>query len=128
MLGEDLRKESRNMLVNIIICTLIMWGLTAIAVVPLANRWFANAVAGNSELAPAANLESVSDEMKAKLQRLYNIKFIQADVLILGIAGFIVGLAGLPLIGFAWDAKAWPGLLALIGASFLSYHIAGGTL
>lgn len=112
------------MFVNIIICTLIMWGLTSIAVVPLANRWFANAVANNPELASMANSETLTDEMKTKLQRLYNTKFIQADVLVMGIAGFIAGLAGYPLIGFAWKANAWPGLLALIGASFLSYHFA----
>mgnify|MGYP001614474545 CR=1 FL=1 len=111
------------MLPNIIICTLMMWGLSAIAVVPLSKRLFANAVAGNPALASAANSELIGDEMKAELDRLYNIKFIQADVMVMGIAGFIAGLAGFPLIGFAWKASAWPGLLAMIGASFLSYYI-----
>lgn len=113
------------MLPNIFICTLIMWGLSAIAVVPLSKRLFANAVADNPELASVANSASIGNEMQTRLDRLYNIKFIQADVLVMGIAGFIAGLAGFPLIGFAWKANAWPGLLAMIGASFLSYAMTG---
>lgn len=114
------------MLPNIVICTLIMWGLTAIAVIPLSKMLFAKAVAVNPELVSAVTSEIISEEIKAKLQRLQNIKFIQADVLVMGVAGFISGLAGYPLIGFAWKANAWPGLLAMIVASFLSYHFAGG--
>jgi hypothetical protein len=111
------------MVANVLICTLIMWGLTAIAVVPLAKRMFAKAVASNPEMSLAANSESLSEEMKAKLQSLYNTIFIKADVLVMGIAGFIVGMAGFPMFGFAWKANAWPGLLALMGASFLSYQL-----
>ena len=116
------------MLPNIIICTLMMWGLSAIAVVPLSKKLFASAVAGNPALASVANSGVIGDEKKAELDKLYNIKFIQADVLVMGIAGFIAGLAGFPLIGFAWKASAWPGLLAMIGASFLSYYITGHTI
>jgi hypothetical protein len=111
------------MVANILICTLIMWGLTAIAVVPLAKRMSAKAIASNPELSLVANSESLSEEMKAKIQSLYNTMFIKADMLVMGIAGFIAGLAGFPLIGFAWKANAWPGLLALMGASFLSYQL-----
>ena len=116
------------MVPNIIICTLMMWGLSAIAVVPLSKRLFASAVTGNPTFASAANSELIGDEMKDRLDRLYNSKFIQADMLVMGIAGFIAGLAGYPLIGFAWKASAWPGLLAMIGASFLSYYITGHTI
>ena len=114
------------MLPNIVICTLIMWGLTAIAVIPLSKRLVAKAVAGDPELSSLSSFESLNNEMKEKLQKLHNIKFIQADVTVMGIAGFIAGLAGYPLIGFAWKLNAWPGLLAMVGASFLSYHVTGG--
>ena len=116
------------MVANILICTLIMWGLTAIAVIPLAKRMFAKAVASNPDLSLVANSESLSEEMKAKIQSLHNTMFIKADMLVMGIAGFISGLAGFPLIGFAWKANAWPGLLALMGASFLSFYATGGKL
>lgn len=115
------------MLPNVFICTLIMWGLSAIAVVPLSKKLFANAVAENPELASVANSASIGNEMQTRLDRLYNIKFIQADVLVMGIAGFIAGLTGIPLIGFAWKAKAWPGFLALMGTSFLFYYITSQT-
>lgn len=116
------------MLPNIIICTLMMWGLSVIAVVPLSKRLFASAVTGNPAFASAANSDLIGDEMKAELDRLYNVKFMQADVMVMGIAGFIAGLAGFPLIGFAWKARAWPGLIAMIGASFLSFYITGHTI
>lgn len=116
------------MVPNIIICTLIMWGLTAIAVMPLSKMLFAKAVAGNPELSSAANSDLLSEETKQKLRRLQNIKFVQVDVLVMGMAGLIAGFAGYPLIGFAWKANAWPGLMAMIGASFLSYHFTGGSV
>jgi len=89
------------MLMNIFICTLIMWGLTAIAVVPLANKWFQAALAAQPALGTVVNLESVSNEMEPELQKLYNTKFIQADMLVMGIAGVIAGFSGFPLIGVA---------------------------
>ncbi len=114
------------MLANILICTLVMWGLSAIAVTPLAKRWFENAVAANPALATAGNTGSISNDMNPEMQKLYNIIYIKADVLVMGVAGFIAGLAGFPLIGFACKANAWPGMIAMIGLSFLSFHLTGG--
>ena len=77
------------MLSNVFICTLIMWALTAIAVTPLADRWVANALAENNELRLAANAEPVSDDIKKKIERLHNSKFMQADILVMGVTGLI---------------------------------------
>ncbi len=114
------------MLPNIFICTLIMWGLSSIAVTPLAKRWFTNALVANPALATIGNPESISNDMHPEIQKLYNINFIKADVFVMGVAGFIAGLAGFPLIGFAWKANAWPGMIAMIGLSFLGFHLTGG--
>jgi hypothetical protein len=113
---------------NIFICTLLMWVLSAMVVVPLSRRLFEKAVAGNTELASAVNTEPVSEEIKTRLQKLQNMKFIQADVIVMGIAGAIAGMVGYPLIGISWKATAWPGLLAMIGASFLSCYLFCGSL
>ncbi|MCX5812430.1 MAG: hypothetical protein NT178_07780 [Proteobacteria bacterium] len=111
---------------NIIVCTLIMWGLTAVAVMPLARLLFKNALVGNSELVTEGGSQlAVTDELITEHSKLYTVKFIQADVIVMGIAGFVAGLAGFPLIGFAWKAKAWPGLIALIAASFIGCRLAG---
>lgn len=107
---------------NILICTLIMWGLTTVAVVPLANRLFRNALVKGGTLALEGR-GPATKELIEEHRSLYTTKFIQSDVMVMGIAGLIAGLAGLQLIGFAWKAKAWPGLLALIAASFLGHAI-----
>jgi hypothetical protein len=111
---------------NIIICTLIMWVLTSVAVVPLTNAWFKRAVVNFPDITLDANGAPIDEEAKARCAKLYSTKFIQADVLVMGVAGLIAGLAGFPLVGFAWKAKAWPGLLAMIGASFLGFSMVNG--
>ncbi len=108
---------------NILICTLIMWVATAAVVVPLANWLFARALSRNGELVALGGAGALTEELKNSYQALYNTKFIQADVLVLGSLGFMAGLAGFPLIGVAWQWRAWPGLLAMIGASFLGFHM-----
>ena len=111
---------------NIIVCTLIMWGLTAVAVIPLARILFKNALVGNSALATEGGGKvAVTNELIEQHSSLYTTKFIQADVIVMGIAGCIAGFAGFPLIGFAWKAKAWPGLIALIVTSFITCRLAG---
>lgn len=46
--------------------------------------------------------------------------FIFIDVLINGIAGFLIGiLSGYYLIGITWKAIYWPGEIALIVMSFI---------
>ncbi len=85
-------------------------------------------MARDPELSMVGDNEPLSEEMKRQLQSLYNRTFIKADMLVMGIAGVLAGMAGYPLIGIAWKANAWPGLLALIGTSFLSYHFSGGNI
>jgi hypothetical protein len=112
---------------NIVVCTLMMWGLSAIAVSPLAAKFFKKALAENPDLDDASKSEEVDDVVKKKIQKVYISKFIQADVMVMSLAGFIAGLAGFPLIGLAWKAQAWPGLIAMIATSFFGYHLSGTT-
>ena len=47
--------------------------------------------------------------------------FVLVHVLVLGLAGFLMGaLAGVYFIGFAWKAKLWPGMIALMIASIVA--------
>jgi len=111
------------MAANIFICTLLMWGLAAIVVIPLAQVLFRNSLQSRPDLMADGEAALITEEAREEYRKLYYTKFIQADVLVMSIAGMIAGFAGFPLIGFAWKAKAWPGLLALIGASFLAFYI-----
>ncbi len=110
------------MLPNIAVCTIAIWVLNAIAVIPLTNWLFRTSLARAGGLAVEGAGEAVATkELVVQHQRLYTTKYIQADLIVMGIAGFIAGLAGLQMIGLAWKAKAWPGLLAMIAASFMGY-------
>ncbi len=113
------------MVENIALCTLAMWGLSAVAVNPLAKRFFQKALAKNPEFIEACKAEPEDPGTTEKIKKVYNVKFIQADVMVMGIAGFIAGLAGFPLIGLAWKPLAWPGLIAMIASSFFGYQLYG---
>jgi hypothetical protein len=113
------------MAANIIVCTLLMWVLTAIVVIPLTNRLFVNALSTRREFTLLGGPIKITNDLIEKYQGLYVKKYIEAGVIVSAIAGFLAGLAGFTLIGFAWKAKAWPGLLALIGASFIGSHLTG---
>lgn len=112
------------MLPNIAVCTIAMWVLNAIAVIPLTNWLFRTSLlkAGGLAVEGAGGTMATKDLIDQH-QGLYTTKYIQADLIVMGIAGFIAGLAGLQMIGFAWKAKAWPGLLAMIAASFMGYAL-----
>ena len=104
---------------NILVGTLILWGLTALVVQPLANHWLKRRLQ-EPAYAHLNSTEELDERAKQELASLATRYFVLADVLVLGIAGFILGLAsGAPCIGFAWDRKFWPGMIALIAASFI---------
>jgi hypothetical protein len=114
------------MAANIVLCTVLTWVLTAVAVAPLASMLFRKALMGNGVLvADGGQGSSVTRGLIEHHNKLYTKKFVEADVIVMALAGFIAGLAGFALVGFAWKAKAWPGLLALIASSFIGCHLAG---
>jgi hypothetical protein len=102
---------------GILIGTGILWVLTAIFVVPLSG-WLVK----NRLREPAfahLNHENLDESATKELESLYGKYFILADVLVLGIAGFIAGLLGFWFIGIAWKAKAWPGMIAFMLTSII---------
>lgn len=111
------------MAANILICTLLMWALSAAVVMPLAQALLRKTLKGRPDLTVNKRADLETEEARKQLDKLYTTKFIQVDILVMSIAGMIAGFAGFPLIGFAWKARAWPGMLALIGSSFLAFHI-----
>ena len=107
---------------NIIIGTAILWGLSALLVVPLARFWL-----GRKLEEPAyARLQGaeLSESDQSTVNSLATRYYIMADVLVLGTAGLIGGLLGYWFIGLSFETKGWPGMIAFIGASFLGVSMA----
>ena len=105
------------MALSVLIGTAILWGVTALVVIPLAQL-----LAKRRQVAAAATAgHSLGDsELAQGKSSTPTDCFIVADVLVLSIAGLLVGLtSGYFLLGFAWSWKHWPGLLCLIVFSAL---------
>ncbi|MDP2949747.1 MAG: hypothetical protein Q8P22_09460 [Chloroflexota bacterium] len=105
------------MALSILIGTAIVWGVTALVVIPLAQllarrRQVAAASAAGHSLGESEAAQGESS--------IPTDCFIMADVLVLSVAGLLIGLAsGYFLLGFAWSWKHWPGILCLITLSAL---------
>jgi hypothetical protein len=98
---------------GLLIGTLILQGLTHWIAVPLAQsmaRERVLAVAGGK--APA----DVIDTLPVGA-------FIMAHVLVLSIAGFLMGLFGWYFLGVSFRAKLWPGVIAAVLASQMSLNL-----
>lgn len=54
--------------------------------------------------------------------------YVGASLIVMGAAGFIAGLAGYPLIGFSTRGRSWPGMLAMIIASFVGFGLSGAKM
>jgi hypothetical protein len=109
---------------GIILGTVVLWVLSAVLVVPLANLGVARRMAAAGVASrPFAEL---SDAEKAEWRRVATQQYILWDTLVLGVAGLIGGLLGYYFIGISTQAKGWPGMLAFIAASFLGLGMRGG--
>jgi hypothetical protein len=110
------------MVANIFIATIILWVISALFVVPLANYFVAR------KLQEPAFAHLSGDELDAsqaeELKRLATKYYILADVFVLGIAGVIGGLLGYRFIGISLEARGWPGIVAFIAASFVGSSFA----
>ncbi len=108
---------------GIMIGTLILWGLTAILVKPLASYCVSRRMAAEGVAATASEEQTI--EVKQYWAKVATQYYILWDVVILGIAGFIGGLLGFWFIGVSLEAKGWPGMITFIAASFLGLAVKG---
>jgi hypothetical protein len=108
---------------GIMIGTLILWGLTAIFVLPLTKYCVSRrmAVEGVAETA----LDNLSPEEKQYWEKVTTRYYILWDVVVLGIAGLIGGLLGYWFFGLTFQAKGWPGMIAFITGSLLGVAAKG---
>jgi len=108
---------------SFIVGTAILWLLTGLVVTPLA-RLLTNINSRKSAPPYSGGQGSVAQaNEKPEIATGY---YILVDVLVLGIAGLIMGLvSGWFFIGITWQAKSWPGMIALIVASIAGAMIHG---
>jgi hypothetical protein len=107
---------------GILVGTAILWGLSALVVQPIASYLLTRKLKGDPEYALAlasGDAQIQLDEGKQKyIQSQATKYFVLADVGILAVAGFLIGLlSGYFFIGFSWKAKYWPGMAAFILSS-----------
>ena len=105
-----------------ILGTGIVWILTALLVIPLAR-----AFTRSGRKRPQASAEGGPVVVEANAApEIATGYFILADVVVLTIAGLLLGLVlGWFFIGITWQARSWPGLIAFIVASFLGSAMHG---
>ena len=109
---------------NIFVGTLFLWGLTVFIVQPLAKFWVSIRLQ-KPAFAHINAPEILGVLAKEEFEELEKKCYIQANVLVLGITGLVLGLAsGSPFIGIAWDRRFWPGMIALMCASFIGAFLA----
>ena len=100
---------------NILVATAILWGLNAIAVIPLTKMMLRRKL---SQPAYAKLAMMAPDAAQAEAGKLATRTFIMVDVMVMFVAGALAGLAGFPLIGISRSLKSWPGMITLIVVSF----------
>jgi hypothetical protein len=99
-----------------IIGTAILWGSKLISL-PLAR------VMAGSRIEKKVVGEG---EKKQEVEIIPLGPYILADVLVLGILGFLLGLlVGWFFIGISWRARDWPGMIVFIGLSVLGTVLHG---
>ena len=116
-----------------VIGTLILWGLKLV-VVPLA-RVFAGgkaevpvtpAPAGEAAIPLEPGIDPVAAPPAAPADDIPTGAYIIADVIVLGIAGLLLGIfTGSYFIGFSWKARDWPGMIVFILTSLMGSAIHG---
>jgi hypothetical protein len=111
-------------ILDFVIGTGIVWGLSALLVIPIA-RALTRRKARQLRLSIGA-AESATVASESQADEIDTGYYIMADVMVLGIAGLLLGLVfGWFFIGITWHAKSWPGLIAFIVASLVGFAIHG---
>lgn len=110
---------------GILIGTLIIWVLTALIVVPLA-KWMTVRELEAKGLVPAEGMTELPEEVRTQAERTFTKNYILADMLVLGLAGFLAGLMGFLFIGISFEARGWPGIIALVAGCIAGSALSGG--
>lgn len=109
---------------GILIGTGLLWGSILLVINPI-TKFFTNR---RMALQSISNNHLIEDEDKLskKTDIIYGPNFIIVSVVVLGLVGFLFGLlVGTFFIGIAWKPRYWPGIITLIGLSFLGSFIYG---
>ncbi|MCM8802982.1 MAG: hypothetical protein NC827_06720 [Candidatus Omnitrophica bacterium] len=103
-----------------VIGTGILWFLKIVAVHPLSAFWILRKLkdADLPVLKDPKEIENIDEQTKKKINMVASKTYIITDVLVLGTAGFLIGLiSGFFFIGFSWEPKGWPGMIMFILSS-----------
>ena len=105
-------------ILDVLIGTGIVWGLSALLVIPIAS-----ALTRRKSKRPQLSIDggqSATIGGEATGAEIDTGYYILADVMVLGVAGLMLGfIFGWFFIGITWHAKNWPGLIAFIVASLI---------
>jgi len=104
---------------NILIGTAVLWGLTALVVMPLAQLLARQRQVGAAQSAEDSGVSEAAGSIPTDC-------FILADVLVLSAVGFLFGAAsGYFFVGLALSWKHWPGMICFILCSLLGAALHG---
>lgn len=80
-----------------------------------------------SDTEPVADIQVQQSQAPVKTEeQIPNGFYILADVIIMGVAGGLLGLlSGYYFIGFSWKPRDWPGMMVFIIASLAGSYIHG---
>jgi len=110
-----------NLFLGILIGTAMLWILGLLVVNPLAIYFTKRQL---NQILNAGAIPQDQNVITAQTSSIFTRNYILIDVIILSIAGFLMGyLAGWFFIGISWRARDWPGLIAFIGLSILGSYL-----
>lgn len=109
---------------GILIGTAVLWGLSAFVVQPLTVYLLENSLKKEPQyvhlLKEGGKEVKLSEGEERHINSLATKYFILSDTAVLGIAGFLIGVfSGYFFVGFTWEAKGWPGMIAFIASSII---------
>lgn len=108
-----------------IIGTAVLWLLKWLGTIPLARFLSRSKGPGytpptESEIPQSEEVAGEGEEKKEEVEAIPTGYYILADVLVLGVAGFLLGLvSGYYFIGISLRARDWPGMIVFIIASVI---------
>ena len=126
-----------NIIFGLLIGTAVIWALTYLIVMPISEFLTNRRIAKPTDVIylpqktgtiDSKSLEEIitsrTNDYPFRKERIYNRIFIITDVVVLGIAGFLMGfMIGWYFIGITWKARSIPAMLTFIGLSFAGAYL-----